>query len=65
MCDQTKEKIFQSSAGHFPQLKNMLYIWIDSMRRVNRLITPSLAIAKAKNIASSLLIPESDFKAFC
>jgi hypothetical protein len=41
----------------------MLYIWIDSMRRVNLPVLPSFAIVKAKSIASSLSIPETDFKA--
>jgi hypothetical protein len=41
----------------------MLYIWIDNMRRANLPVQPSLAIAKAKSITSSLSIPEMDFKA--
>jgi hypothetical protein len=41
----------------------MLYIWIDSMHRANLPVPPSLAIAKAKSIASSLSISETDFKA--
>jgi hypothetical protein len=41
----------------------MLYIWIDSMRRAKLHVLPSLAITKAKNIASNLSIPEPDFKA--
>jgi hypothetical protein len=41
----------------------MLYIRIDNMRRANLLVPPSLAIAKAKSITSSLSIPETDFKA--
>jgi hypothetical protein len=41
----------------------MLYIWIDSMRCAKLPVPPSLAIAKTKNIASSLSIPESNFKA--
>jgi hypothetical protein len=41
----------------------MLYCWIDSMRRASLPVPPSLAIAKAKSIASDLSIPESDFKA--
>jgi hypothetical protein len=41
----------------------MFYIWIDNMRRAKLPILPSFTIAKAKNIASSLSIPESDFKA--
>jgi hypothetical protein len=40
----------------------MLYIWIDNMRRANLPVPPSLTIAKAKSIALSLLIPETDFK---
>jgi hypothetical protein len=51
------------SIGRFTELENMLYIWIDSMRRANLLVPPSLAIAKAKSIASNLSIPETDFKA--
>jgi len=63
MFDEAKEKTFRSSVGRFTKLEDMLYIWIDSMRRANLPVPPSLAIAKAKSIASSLLIPETDFKA--
>ncbi len=63
MCDEAKEKIFRSSVGHFTELEDMLYIWIDSMHCANLFVPPSLAIAKAKSIASSLSIPETDFKA--
>jgi hypothetical protein len=63
MSDEAKEKIVQSSVGRFTKLEDMLYIWIDNMRRANLLVPPSLAIAKAKNIASSLSILETDFKA--
>jgi hypothetical protein len=38
----------------------MLYIWIDSMRRAKLPIPSSFAIAKAKSIASSLSILESE-----
>jgi hypothetical protein len=63
MSYEAKEKAFRSSIGRFTKLEDMLYIWIDSMCRANLLFPPSLAIAKAKNIASSLSIPEMDFKA--
>jgi hypothetical protein len=64
MSDEAKEKTFRSSIGHFTELEDMLYMWIDSMRRANlRHLSPSLAITKAKSIASSLSIPETDFKA--
>jgi hypothetical protein len=62
MSDEVKEKTFQSSVGHFTELEDMLYIWIDSMHRAYLPILPSLAIAKAKSITSSLSISETDFK---
>jgi len=63
MFDEAKEKTFRSFVGRFTKLEDMLYIWIDSMRHANLPVPPSLAIAKAKNIASSLSILETDFKA--
>jgi len=63
MSDEAKEKTFRSSVGRFTEFENMLSIWIDNMRRANLPILPSLAIAKAKSIALSLLILETDFKA--
>ncbi len=63
MSDEAKNKTFQSSVGRFTELEDMLYIWIDSMRRANLLVPPSFAIDKAKSIASSLSIPETNFKA--
>jgi hypothetical protein len=64
MSNEVKEKTFRSSVGCFTELEDMLYIWIDSMRCANLPVSPSLAIAKAKSIALSLSIPETDFKAF-
>ncbi len=58
-----KGKTFRSSIGHFTELEDMLYIWIDSMHRANLPVPPSLAIAKAKSITLSLSILETDFKA--
>jgi hypothetical protein len=63
MSDETKEKIFRSSVGRFTKLEDMLYIWIDNMRRANLHVPPSLAIAKVKSITSSLSIPKTNFKA--
>jgi hypothetical protein len=63
MFDEPKKKIFSSSVGHFTELEDMLYIWIDSMCRAYLHVLPSLVIAKAKNITSNLSIPETDFKA--
>ena len=63
MSDEAKEKTFRSSVGRFTELEDMLYIWIDSMGHANLPVPASLAIAKAKSIASSLSIPETDFKA--
>ena len=33
MSDEGKEKTFWSFVGRFTELEDMLYIWIDSMRR--------------------------------
>jgi hypothetical protein len=63
MSNEAKEKTFRSSIGRFTELEDMFYIWIDSMRRANHPVPPSLAIAKAKSIVSSLSIPETNFKA--
>ncbi len=63
MSNEAKEKTFQSSIGRFTELEDMIYIWINNMRRANLPAPPSLAIAKAKSIALSLSIPETDFKA--
>jgi hypothetical protein len=63
MSDEVKKKTFRSFVGRFTKLEDMLYIWIDSMRHANLPVSPSLAIAKAKSIASSLSIPEMYFKA--
>ncbi len=63
LSEKTKERIFQASVGRFTELEDMLYIWIDSMCRAKLPVPPSLAIAKAKSITSSLSIPKSNFKA--
>ena len=49
--------------GRFTEVEDKLYLWIDSMPRVNLLVSPSLAILKAKKIAEELLISQDDFKA--
>jgi hypothetical protein len=44
MSDEAKEKTFRSSFGRFTELEDMLYIWIDNMRRANflfRHLSPS------------------------
>jgi hypothetical protein len=60
LYEEVKERTFRAFVGQFTKLKDMLYIWIDSMRRAKLPVPSSLAIAKAKNIASSLSILESD-----
>jgi hypothetical protein len=59
LFEEAKQKTFR----RFTELEDMLYIWIDSMCRARLPVPPSLAIAKAKNIASTLSISNSDFKA--
>jgi hypothetical protein len=62
MSDEAKEKTFRSFVGHFTELEDMFYIWIDNMRHENLPVPPSLTIAKAKSIASKLSISQTDFK---
>jgi hypothetical protein len=63
LSEEAKQKTSRASVGRFTELEDMLYIWIDSMRRAKLLVPPSLAIAKAKSIASTLSISDLDFKA--
>jgi hypothetical protein len=63
LFEEAKEGTFRASVGRFTKLGDMLYIWIDSMCRAKLLVSPSLTIARAKSIASSLSILKSDFKA--
>ncbi|CAM6029668.1 unnamed protein product [Sphagnum balticum] len=63
LFEEAKETTFRASVGRFTELEDMLYVWIDNMRCAKLPILPCLAIAKAKNITSSLSIPKSDFKA--
>jgi hypothetical protein len=63
LSKEAKERTFQASVGRFTELENMFYIWIDNMRCAKLPIPQSLAIAKAKSIASNFSIPKSNFKA--
>jgi hypothetical protein len=63
LSEEAKQKTFRASIGRFTELEDMLYIWIDSMCHARLPVSPSLAIAKAKNIAFTLSISDSDFKA--
>jgi hypothetical protein len=63
MTAEARASTFRHSKGHFPQIEDQLFIWIDSMRRANLTVSPSLAIVKAKQIAAALSIPEDSFKA--
>ena len=44
-------------------LEDMLHDWIDSLRKINQTVPPSLAIEKAKQLAKELNISEDEFKA--
>ena len=63
MTAEARASTFRHSKGHFPQIEDQLFTWIDAMRRANLTVAPSLAIEKAKQIAAALSIPEDDFKA--
>ena len=54
MTDQHKKQTFHASVGKYKELEDMLYVWIDSMQCANLPVPPSLAIAKARGIASKL-----------
>jgi hypothetical protein len=60
LYEEAKERTFRAFVGRFTELEDMLYIWIDSMCRAKLPVPSSLAIAKAKSIASSLSILESE-----
>ncbi len=60
---EVEERTFRASVGWFTELEDMFYIWINSMHYAKLLVPPSLTIAKVKNIAPNLSIPESNFKA--
>ena len=62
MSEEAKKKTFRAFVGRFTKLEDKLYLWIDSMRRANLSVPPSLAILKAKEIAEQLLISQDDFK---
>ena len=61
MSEETKKKTFRASVGRFTELEDKLFLWIDSMRRANLPIPPSLAILKAKKVAEQLFISQDDF----
>jgi hypothetical protein len=63
LSEEAKQKTFRALVGRFTKLEDMLYIWINNMRRARLPVPPSLAIAKVKSIASTLSISDSDFKA--
>ena len=63
MSEETRAKKFRASVGRFSEIEDKLFLWIDSMRRANLPVPPSLVIAKAKRIAQELSISEDDFKA--
>ena len=63
MSEEGKRNTLRASVGRFSELEDVLYIWIDSMRRAKLPVLPSLVIVKAKRIAQQLSIPEGDFKA--
>ena len=54
LSEKAKGTRFRASVGRNPELEEMLYVWIDSMRRAKLPVPPSLAIAKAKTIDATL-----------
>ena len=56
ITEEAKKKTFRTSVSRFTKLEDKLYLWIDSMRRANLPVPPSLAILNAKKIAEQLLL---------
>ena len=55
--------VFRMTQARFPELEYRLFTWMDTIRRLKLELPPSLVIAKAREIAGTLNIPEKDFKA--
>ena len=65
MTAETRVYTFCQPKGHFLEIEDQLFTWIDTMRWMGITVVPSLAIAKAKQIAATLTISEDDFKIRC
>mmetsp|Transcript_22361 Transcript_22361/g.32666 ORF Transcript_22361/g.32666 Transcript_22361/m.32666 type:complete len:100 (-) Transcript_22361:96-395(-) len=63
MSHEALQSSFRSSSGQFSAIEDILYPWIQMMRRAKLAVPPSLVIAKAKKIAASMDITEDSFKA--
>ena len=63
MSEEARCNSYRTSIGRFSQLEDMLYAWIDRMRRASLPVPPSLAITKAKKIVEQLGLSENDSKA--
>ena len=62
MSEEVKMETIHASVGLFLEVEEKLYIWIDTMHWANVPVSPSLAIEKAKWIATELSITKDDFK---
>ncbi len=54
MTAETRASTFRQSKGHITEIEDQLFTLIDATRWANLTVAPSLAIAKAKQIAASL-----------
>lgn len=63
MSGEKRATTFRVSVGHFSEVEDKLYTWIEAMQRAHITVSPSLAIVKAKQIAAELSISEDSFKA--
>ena len=50
MSEEAKKKTFRASVDRFTEVEDKLYLWIDTMRRVNLPVPPFLAILKQKKL---------------
>jgi hypothetical protein len=63
MPSEKRATTFRASVGHFSEVEDKLYTWIEAMQRAHVTVSPSLAMVKAKQIAAELSISEESFKA--
>jgi hypothetical protein len=52
ISDAAQKTSFWSTVGRFRPIKDTLYEWLDSMRRQNLTVPPSLTISKSREIAN-------------
>mmetsp|Transcript_40504 Transcript_40504/g.95132 ORF Transcript_40504/g.95132 Transcript_40504/m.95132 type:complete len:253 (-) Transcript_40504:62-820(-) len=61
MNEDTKISMLRSSTPKHPHLEDILYEWIENMRKVQITLPPKVVMSKAQRIAMDLNIPPEQF----